>query len=193
MKKIIIATNNSHKLTEFRRMLEPLGFEVNSMGESGIVSCPVEDGETFSENAFIKAEDIADKVSGVYVLADDSGLAVEHLGGAPGVYSARYAGESATATDNNNKLLRALDGVTDRRAKFVCNIALICPGGERAEFLGECVGEIDSAPHGDGGFGYDPIFLYDGVSFAVMSDEEKDKVSHRGKALEKLLRFLSNE
>ncbi len=191
-KRLILATNNAHKLTEFRRILQPLGFDVLGLQEVGVNSTPEEDGDTFAQNAAIKAVAVKQSVGDFYVLADDSGLCVDALGGAPGVHSARYSGEGATSQSNNAKLLQALQGETNRSAHFACALVLLCPNGTRQDFIGECHGEIATEQFGEGGFGYDPLFLYEGTSFAAMSDGEKDAVSHRGKAVDKLVVYLTS-
>ena len=192
---MIAATRNRHKLEEFSRMLEPLGFSLVSQEEV----CPglevEEDGETFAENARKKALAIFRR-TGLPALADDSGLCVDALGGAPGVRSARYAdGESAGHDDkaNNRKLLRELSAVPEgeRGAAFVA--AVCCAFGEEdlVECQGECRGTIAFREVGDNGFGYDPLFLVgEGRSFASIPGEEKDRLSHRGKALRRLAALL---
>ncbi|MGN1433797.1 MAG: XTP/dITP diphosphatase [Ruminococcus sp.] len=186
--KFIIATNNPKKLKELERILNPLGINAVSAKEEGISLDDVEEtGTTFAENAFIKAE-AAFKKTGLPSVADDSGLCVDALDGRPGIYSARYAGENATDTDKNNKLLTELKDVSekDRTAHFTCAICCILPNGDKIEVEGICEGSIAFEPHGNGGFGYDPIFKYGDKSYAELSSNEKDAVSHRGKALRKL-------
>ena len=189
--KLIIASNNAGKIKEFKKMLTPLGYEPVSMKETEIP----EDGTTFSENAHIKAKTIYD-ITHTPVLADDSGLAIEFLGGAPGIYSARYAGENATNEDRINKVLDELKGVDKplRNAKFVCSLYFIRDDDYEICVTGECEGFIGEEPIGKNGFGYDPIFMLDDdTSMACLSDEEKNKISHRARALEKLAYELSKK
>lgn len=184
--KFVIATGNSHKVEEFSRMLKNLDFSAISAKELGIdMDGAEEDGDTFEANALIKAKYACEK-SGLPAFADDSGLCVDALGGRPGIYSARYAqNDQARIT----KLLKELDGVKEenRTAKFVSAIACVFPDGRKFTVRGETEGKIDFEPRGVGGFGYDPVFLYEGKSFGQMTGVEKDTVSHRGKALEKCL------
>ena len=186
MKKLcVIATHNEHKCRELARILEPLGFEVLTDRELGRALPEVEEtGDTFAENAYLKAES-ACRTTGIAAIADDSGLMVDALSGAPGVYSARYAGEYATAEECNRKLLAALKMVPDkaRTARFVCHICCVFPDGRRVDAEGTCEGMIGRAPRGENGFGYDPLFFRGERSFAELSTEEKDAVSHRGVAL----------
>ena len=186
--KFIIATNNQKKLKELERILNPLGINAVSAKDEGISLGDVEEtGTTFAENAFIKAE-AAFKKTGLPSVADDSGLCVDALDGRPGIYSARYAGENATDSDKNSKLLSELKDVPekDRTAHFTCAICCVLPNGEKIEVEGVCEGSIAFEPHGNGGFGYDPIFKYGDKSYAELSSDEKDLISHRGKALRKL-------
>ena len=192
--KIIIATNNQGKVREFRQILEPLGYEPVSLKEAGINIDIVEDGETFAENAHIKAQAIYE-ICNCPVLADDSGLEIEFLGGAPGIYSARYAGEDATDEDRCNKILSELEGVDTslRSSRFVC--ALYCILDDETEYsvLGTFSGFIGTEPMGENGFGYDPIFMVDEeTSVAMLSDEEKNKISHRAEAMRKLADILNS-
>ncbi len=191
--KVIIASNNEGKIREFKAMLSPLGYEAVSMREAGISVDIAEDGETFSENARIKAQAIYEMAK-CPVLADDSGLAIEFLNGAPGVYSARYAGENATDADRINKVLEELYGIDKplRNAKFVCALYLIIDDETEICVEGECHGFIGEEPVGENGFGYDPIFMLgDDTSMACISEEEKNKISHRSKALKALQKELS--
>ena len=190
--EFVIATQNKGKLTEMRRILEPLGHTVISAKEAGLTQDVAETGTTFAENAVLKATAVAQAV-GKPVIADDSGLMVDALDGAPGVYSARYAGEGATDRQRWEKLLRELEGVPKekRTAKFCCAIVLVLPGQEPVTFYGECPGYIGPAPLGEDGFGYDPVFyLNQTTSFATLSGAEKDKISHRGKAMAQLEQYL---
>lgn len=184
----IVATHNAHKLEEIRRILQPLGMEVVTDRMLGIALPEAEEtGTTFAENALIKAADTC-RFTGLCAVADDSGLAVDALDGAPGVYSARYAGENATDADRMQKLLKALEGVPaeKRTARFVCAVCLVFPNGDMVTATGTCEGKIAFAPRGTDGFGYDPVFLPDahaGKTFAELSAAEKDAISHRGEAL----------
>ncbi len=192
--KIVAATNNAKKLEEIRRILAPLGHEAITMREAGVAAEPEETGETFRENAIIKAEAVC-TLCGLPTLADDSGLCVDALDGAPGVYSARFAGEAHDDEANNDKLLRLLENVprAKRTARFVSVIAFRTPkdGGFEAE--GVCEGHIGFTREGTGGFGYDPLFVVGNETFASMTDGQKDAISHRAKALrafaEALARF----
>lgn len=180
----VVATHNSHKLAEIRRILQPLGIEV-LIDES--LPDVEETGTTFAENACLKAA-AACRYTGLPAIADDSGLMVDALDGAPGVYSARYAGENATDHDRILKLLSALADVPQdaRGAQFVSAICCIFPDGDMVTANGICRGHIAFAEQGDNGFGYDPVFLpveYDGKSYAEISPEQKDAISHRGRAL----------
>ncbi|MGN0695426.1 MAG: RdgB/HAM1 family non-canonical purine NTP pyrophosphatase [Oscillospiraceae bacterium] len=181
--KIVLASGNKNKLREIREILEPLGYEVLSEKEAGAETDVEENGSTFEENAEIKARAIYDMLH-VPVIADDSGLTVDYLNGAPGIYSARYAEEGKRCA----KLLSELEGVPDekRGASFVCAICYMDEKGEAHFFRGECHGRIGYEKRGENGFGYDPIFLFGDKTFAELSAEEKNRVSHRAKALEKL-------
>ncbi len=195
MRKFIIASNNKGKLDEFGRILDPLGIKVVTAKSEGLVLDDVEEtGTTFSENAFIKAS-AAFKKTGLPSIADDSGLSVDALGGEPGVYSARYAGENASDEDKINKLLKNLEDVPfeKRTARFICSICCIVDEETVITAEGSCEGIISEKPCGSGGFGYDPVFLVEnGRTFAQISSEEKDKLSHRGKALRELSEKLSS-
>lgn len=190
-KKIILASNNKGKIREIQEILTPLGYEIVSMKDSGIDIEIEENGKTFKENAGIKAKAIFD-LKHTAVIADDSGLEVEYLNGAPGVYSHRYAGDNATDADRNNKLLSELSGVPEdkRGAAFVCEICYIDETGREQYVRGECRGKIGFEPKGENGFGYDPLFMYGDKSFAELSAEEKNKISHRANALKKLCDIL---
>lgn len=186
--KFIIATNNPKKLIELERILKPLGIDAVSAKEAGVVLDDVEEtGTTFAENAFLKANS-AYKKTGMPSVADDSGLSVDALNGRPGVYSARYAGENATDKDRYTKLLGEMKDIPEdeRTAHFTSAICCILSDGSKIEVEGRCDGRIAFEPSGDGGFGYDPVFLYGERSYAQLTAEEKDKVSHRGKSLRKL-------
>lgn len=186
--RLILATENEHKVREIRELLADLDVEVSHLGELDNPPELTETGETFAENAREKAFACA-VATRELCLADDSGLMVDALDGAPGVRSARYAGEDATGQDLIEKLLRELDGVAlcDRTARFVCALSLCAPEGEIGRWEGTVEGVITLQPRGEGGFGYDPVFLYPPAerTFAEMSGDDKNEVSHRGRALEK--------
>lgn len=198
---LVVATKNRGKAQEFREAFAPLGIQVRDLNETAGIPLIEETGETFAENALIKARTTAN-ILGFPVLADDSGLCVDALGGAPGVYSARYAGKHASDADNNAKLLRelAMSGVRDEAgggspalyssARFVCSLVFYMPDdGSWLEAEGSVEGFILKEPRGAGGFGYDPLFWLPefGKSMAELTVEEKNAVSHRGRALRKLL------
>ena len=186
----VIATHNAKKLKELKRILEPLGFDAVIREDLPEVE---ETGTTFAENALLKAES-ACKVTGMPAIADDSGLVVDALGGAPGVYSARYAGEDATDRQRYEKLLEELREVPteQRTAQFVSAVCCVFPDGKILTAEGACEGIIAFGPKGEGGFGYDPIFLVGERSYAEMTAEEKDSISHCGRALAKLAQELEN-
>lgn len=181
---LVIATKNKNKLKEFQEILKNLDIEILSLGAFGSIPPVVEDGDTFEENAYKKALHTA-KILGVPALADDSGLVVEALGGQPGVYSARYAGENASDEENCRKLLRELISEKNRKAYFQCVLSLAVPSGPALTYVGRADGVIIDEKRGTNGFGYDPIFYFQelGKTFAELSLEEKSRVSHRGKAL----------
>ena len=190
--KIVMATGNPGKIREIARLLEGLGIEVVAQSEFG-VSDADETGSTFAENSLIKAQH-AVAATGLPAIADDSGLAVDALGGAPGVYSARYAGDAGDQA-NNEKLLAALADVDDRGAAFHCVATYLEPGEEPLVASGEWRGEILREPRGTGGFGYDPLFLVPerGCSSAQLEPAEKNARSHRGQALRKLVRLIEQK
>lgn len=194
MKKLVLATRNAGKLVEMRRLLEPSGMTVVGLTELPELPDVVEDGATFAENARKKAETIA-RLTGLPCLADDSGLVVDVLEGRPGVHSARYAGEGASDADNNLKLLDDLTGVPPekRQAAFQCVMALCLPDEETLFFQGRVGGRILETPTGEGGFGYDPLFLVEelGQTMAQLPLDAKNRISHRGKALRQVLSFLT--
>lgn len=194
MKQIILATNNQNKLQEISQMLSPLGIQVLSQSQAGVQLDVEETGTSFAENAELKARAFYEK-TGMPVLADDSGLAVDALNGAPGVYSHRYAGEHATDADRCAKLLEELSGVPEaqRTARFLCAMCYIDPAGTAHSFLGRVEGTIGTEPEGENGFGYDPVFRYQGKSFAVLTAEEKNAVSHRADALRQVYGYLEQE
>lgn len=193
--KVIIATKNEGKVREFRQLLAPFGYEPISMAEANVNAEIVEDGETFEENAHIKAKAVH-KLTGMPVIADDSGLEVEFLGGAPGIYSARYAGENATDEQRNQKLLEEMQGVDMplRGARFVCAIYFIGENGKEYCVTGTLEGFIGYEPIGTEGFGYDPIFMLDeDTSLAQIDSGKKNKISHRAQAMKKLAEELKNK
>lgn len=200
--RFIIATHNRKKLAELSRILLPLGIEAVTAEEAGFSLTEAEEtGETFEENAYLKAA-LACRETGLPAVADDSGLMVDALNGAPGVYSARYAGEGATDDDRNHKLLQVMQDIPkeQRGAQFVSAICCVFPDGKTVTARGECPGWVGFDPAGEDGFGYDPLFVVaDGLpgagkTYAQLSPEEKDAVSHRGNALrmfgEKLRAYL---
>lgn len=192
--KAVLASHNKHKIAELQKLIRAYipEFELMSLAEAGLEGEIVEDGDTFEANALIKARFAAR--SGYIGIGDDSGLCVEALGGAPGIYSARYAGEDGNDAANNAKLLRELKGEPNRRAKFVCTIGCVFPDGEELTVSGEAPGVIIDEARGDAGFGYDPYFEYgDGKTFAEMTADEKNAVSHRARAIEKFAKALANK
>jgi XTP/dITP diphosphohydrolase len=184
---LVIATRNKNKVREFRELLADMRFEIRSLDDFGPIPEAIEDGATFEENAYKKALHTA-KILGLPALADDSGLMVEALGGAPGVYSARYAGDKASDDDNCQKLLREMAGKTDRRAAFHCALSIAVPSGPALTYEARCEGLLLEEKRGANGFGYDPLFLFPefGKTFAELDSAEKHRVSHRGKALAEL-------
>lgn len=196
----IVATHNAKKLKELARILQPLGIEAVTGDDLGLQLTEAEEtGDTFEENARLKAE-LACRESGLPAIADDSGLMVDALNGAPGVYSARYAGEGASDADRNDKLLAQLRDVPEakRTAQFVSAVCCIFPNGDMVTARGECPGLIAFAPAGEGGFGYDPLFVVEGgKTYAELTAGEKDALSHRGNALrlfrERLSAYLNEK
>lgn len=186
MRKIIFATGNEGKMREIREILKGAPYEVVSMKEAGITADIVEDGTSFEENALIKARAVAG-LSGEIAMADDSGLSVDFLDGAPGIYSARFLGEDTPYEIKNQYILDKLKGVLpgERTARFVCAIAVVFPDGKSAVRTAAVEGRIADAPAGENGFGYDPIFYVPefGLTTAQLSMEQKNKISHRAKAL----------
>jgi XTP/dITP diphosphohydrolase len=184
--KIVLATRNTHKVDEIRGILDGLDVELVSFKDYPELPDVIEDRDTLEGNAVKKARFVAD-ATGLPALADDTGLEVDALGGAPGVRSARYAGEPCDYSRNNEKLLRELSGFRndERRARFRCVVALAIPGGDVRAVEGSTEGVILEAPRGEGGFGYDPLFLPDGfeLTYAEMGHGDKNAISHRGKAV----------
>ena len=192
---VVAASRNRHKIEEIEAITKKFGMEIQSRDDAGVPEIEIEeDGETFEENSRKKAEAVM-KLCGKVTIADDSGLMVEYLGGAPGVYSARFAGEDCSDEKNNEKLLSLLEGVPykERRAKFVSVITMLWPDGGQIVARGECEGHIIDVPVGENGFGYDPLFVPDGFqrTFAQMTQDEKNKISHRAKALMELEKLLA--
>ncbi len=186
-RQLVIATGNMGKAKEFQRLLKDFPIEIKGLGDFGPIPEVEEDGDTFEENAVKKARFTA-RVLGLPALADDSGLMVDALDRRPGVYSARYAGENAGDLKNNRKLLAEMEGVEDRRASFMCVIAIAVPRGPALIYEGKCEGVIAHEMKGEGGFGYDPLFYYPSMkkTFAQMTPDEKNSVSHRGRAMNEL-------
>ena len=201
MKTVVIATNNAHKVAEITTALDFAGWEFKTLREAGLESDPEEDADTFEGNARIKAlaaRAAAEEALGhpVAALADDSGLEVDALDGAPGVYSSRYAGADGDDAANNAKLLRELAGTPDaeRTARFVCTLVFVDEDGAEFVARGTIEGRIGHEEHGEGGFGYDPLFLpeqfSDGRTLAEVTQDEKNAISHRGNALRELRALL---
>lgn len=184
--KLILATSNKDKAREIAEILSDTPFVVTTMKEEGYDPDIVEDGKTFEENALIKARTVHALAEGAYVMADDSGLCIDALDGAPGIYSARFCGENSTYPEKFAKIFEMLKGVPEekRTAKFVCSIAVVRPDGSEFTVRGEVCGVLHEKPMGDGGFGYDPIFYVPefGMTTAQMTKEQKNSISHRGKA-----------
>lgn len=193
MKRVILASNNKKKIEEIKEILKDLDLEIKSLKEEGIDIDVVEDGKTFKENSFKKANEIKEYLlkkgeKDFIVMSDDSGLEVDALNGAPGVYSARYSGEHGNDKKNNEKLLKELEGIEKRTARFVCHITLINDKNIETDFFGEVKGRILEKLNGEGGFGYDPLFFNEELkkTFGEATKDEKNKISHRGNALKQL-------
>ena len=184
---LVVATTNKNKLIEFKELLKDIEVEVKSLADFGPIPEVIEDGDTFDDNAYKKAYHTA-KILGLPAIADDSGLVVDALDGAPGVYSARYAGEDATDNDNCKKLLSSLHDNTNRKAHFQCVLSIAVPSGPALTYEGKCDGVILKEKRGSSGFGYDPLFYFEPLNktFAELTMDEKNKVSHRGKALNEM-------
>jgi len=184
---LVLATRNEGKISEFKDLVAGFDIDIKGLNDFGPIPEVEEDGDSFEDNAYKKAAFTA-KVLGLPALADDSGLMVKGLDGMPGVRSARYAGEGATDEDNNLKLLKAMEGVSDREASFMCVIAIAVPRGPALIYEGTCDGLIATGVRGTKGFGYDPLFYYPPLkkTFAELSSEEKNRVSHRGRAMAEL-------
>ena len=192
--KLIIASNNAHKLKEMKAILSPFFDDVQSMREAGVEHETVEDGTSFMENAVKKAKELAE-ISGQAAIADDSGLCVDALDGAPGIYSARFCGRHGDDAANNRLLLEKLEGVENRAAHYTCAIALAWPDGRLLTCEDYFCGTIGYEEKGTNGFGYDPLFFLPeyGCTSAEISPEEKNRISHRGKALRKLVKLLEQQ
>ena len=192
-RRLLVATGSAHKLIELQRLFGDLPIDLVTLRDVGITDEAQEDGATFEENALQKARWYAE-ASSEWTLADDSGLEVAALNGAPGVYTRRYAGPDATDQQNYEKLLTETAGVADRSARFVCTMALIDPvNGSARTFRGECPGTLTTAPRGEFGFGYDPIFEVGGRTMAERAPAEKDALSHRGRAAALVAAALRSE
>ncbi len=194
MRTFVIATGNENKVKEFYKMLSPLGYDVKSLKDINLEIDVEETGTTFEENSLIKARDIASKLGKEYiVIADDSGLEIKALGGFPGIYSSRFM-EGRPYSEKCLEIIKRLEGKDDRTANFTSAISLINYVDEDKVFVGKTFGKIDTKIEGDNGFGYDPIFVSDdlGMSFGLCTLEEKNKVSHRGRALNALLEFIKS-
>ena len=191
LKTIILASNNNNKVVELKEKLKPYGIEVKSQKEAGFDIEVDETGTTFEENAILKAEAIYN-LSKTPTIADDSGLMVDAIDGAPGVFSHRFAGPNATDDDRINKLLDLLKDVPDekRTARFKTAICYIDQNGEKHNFEGICEGTIGKEKKGENGFGFDPVFIYEGRTFAQRSRAEKNQVSHRGRAIAKFVKYI---
>lgn len=199
MNPLYIASKNKHKTEELKAMLASQDFEVHDLNDFAEYISPEETGTTFVENAKIKAQALQNflvkkGITNAYILADDSGLECDDLGGAPGVYSARFAGENATDQDNNKKLITDIQKLPHptRQARYVCALAFLSPQNESKEIIGTCEGHIVFEPKGQHGFGYDPYFYVPEFekTMAELSPETKNQISHRAQALQKLLRTL---
>lgn len=190
---LVLATTNKNKIKEFQEIVKDFPIEIRSVGDFGPIPECIEDGETFDDNAYKKALHTA-KILGLPAIADDSGLEVEALGGAPGVYSARYAGDSATDEENCEKLLQEMADKENRKAAFKCVLSIAVPSGPALTYEGSCEGIILKEKRGKSGFGYDPLFFYEpfNKTFAECNMDEKNKVSHRGKALAELKSEFDN-
>lgn len=193
MKNIIVATKNKGKYNEIKEIFQGMPFNVLSMEDIDLDFEIIEDSDTFEGNAFKKAKEVS-KITGEAVIADDSGLEVEYLGGKPGIHTSRFLGENASDTERNCKLLEALKGVPieKRRANFICAIAVVFPQGGSFTVRGICQGYIALSPKGKNGFGYDPIFYLPeyNMTTAQMESKEKNKISHRGKAIRLMIEKL---
>jgi XTP/dITP diphosphohydrolase len=194
IKEVVLATKNRGKIKELTTLLNHVFEKIISLIDLDSVPNIIEDGNTFKENALKKAHSISEFTQKP-ALADDSGLEVEILGGRPGVFSSRYAGENAGDRDNINKLLQELSGISNRRGRFVCNLALVFPGGREIIVEGTCEGIITHEPRGKGGFGYDPVFFIPEIkkTMAELTFEEKNLISHRARAVRALIMYINGQ
>jgi len=194
MKEVVLATRNKGKIKEFADLLGQVFEKIISLRDLGSLPDIIEDGKTFKENALKKARSVA-KFTQKTALADDSGLEVEALGGRPGVFSSRYAGENAGDKENLEKLLKELNGITNRKARFVCNLALVFPDGQEIIVEGVCEGIILDEPRGEGGFGYDPVFFLPDLNktMAELTLQEKNLISHRSRAIKALIMYINGQ
>lgn len=190
----MLATKNRGKIEEFISLLRGVFQKIMTLTDLDSAPDIVEDGNTFRENALKKARSISEFTQKL-VLADDSGLEVEALGGRPGIFSSRYAGEGARDKDNIDKLLRELSGLSNRKGRFVCSIALVSPDGKEIVAEGACEGIIIDEPRGESGFGYDPVFLIPEMNktFAELGPEEKNRISHRARAVKALISLINRQ
>ena len=190
---LVLATSNKNKIKEFQSILKDFKVEIRSLSDFGPIPEAIEDGDTFDENAYKKAHHVA-RILGLPAISDDSGLVVNALGGAPGVHSARYAGENASDDENTDKLLETLSEVDDRSAYFQCVLSIAVPSGPALTYEGRCAGTITRERAGYDGFGYDPVFFVDEYqkTFAQLSMDEKNSISHRGKALAEFRSEIDN-
>lgn len=190
---IVLATHNTGKTVEIRNLLQDLPVQIKNLNDFGPIPPIIEDGETFDDNAYKKAS-LTARYLGLPALADDSGLCVDALNGEPGVQSARYGGPDATDADRYQKLLAALEDTPDRNAHFTCVLSLAVPTGQALTYEAQCHGEITTAPSGDGGFGYDPVFFYPPLekTFAQLTLAEKNNISHRALALKEFRSEFDN-
>lgn len=195
MMELLVATRNQGKVREIRKALSGSGLKISSLNDFGNVPAVEEDGKNFAENALKKAR-FYSKVYGKLTISDDSGLEVDALRGAPGIYSARFAGAKANDRENNRKLLRWMEGIpfSRRGARFKCSVAIVSPEGGETVVEGECRGKIGFKEMGRKGFGYDPLFVFPRLrkTMAQLTVDEKNRISHRGKALKKLKRIIGN-
>jgi XTP/dITP diphosphohydrolase len=191
--RLVVATGNKHKLEEIRAILDLEEWELTDLSSYPDIPEVEEDGDTFEHNALKKARETSE-YTGEWAMADDSGLEVDALDGSPGVWSARYAGEPADHSKNNEKLLKALENTRNRAARFRCVIAVVTPDGQSAVVSGTCDGKIALQPAGNSGFGYDPVFvpLDHDLTFAELGKEAKNRISHRGRALELVPALLNS-
>jgi XTP/dITP diphosphohydrolase len=192
MGEVVLATKNKGKAEEFTSLLMGVFQKIIPLRDLDSAPDIVEDGSTFRENVLKKARSVSEFTQKL-TLADDSGLEVEALGGRPGVFSSRYDGESARDKDNINKLLRELSGLSNRKGRFICTLALVTPGGKEIVVEGTCEGIIIDEPRGEGGFGYDPVFFVPEMNktFAELSSEEKNRISHRARAVKALINSIN--